>query len=253
MQSTLKTPSSELMGALRRHPLWAGASDHAVRTVLRCAVEQRFEPGQQIFGAKDGADSMLLLIEGAARMFYPGPQKTSDITVVLFAAPAAFGDAEALVGLPWYETVEALVPSRVLRINIHAYLNVLKLEPELAARHYRDIAARFSVAIRRAQNTHFGEVHSRLIALLVSYANSFGRVLQDGESVCIHYALTRDALAQQIGSNRRSVARALAHLQGLKLIRRQGRKYVLPSITALLNQTVAQAALSYSSGDARKW
>jgi CRP-like cAMP-binding protein len=247
MTSPVTSSPAELIGALRRHPLWANASDASVRRILRFASELRLRPGEQLLRANEPADSMFLLLEGAARMFYPGPRKNSEITVVLFSAPAAFGDAEALAGCPWYETVEALVASRFLRINIERYVEVIQAEPVLATKHYRDIARRFSVAIRRAQNTHFGDVTSRLIALLVSYANQFGRPLPNGESVRIDRVLTRDQLALQIGSNRRSVARALAHLHKLQLVRRQGRHYVLSSIQELLSQTTAQSAISYSS------
>jgi CRP-like cAMP-binding protein len=253
VQPALRPPPTELIGALRRHPLWAEASDHSVRAVLRFARDLTFRPGQYLHRAKEPADSIFLLLEGAARMFYPGPtpDMSTEITVVLFLAPAAFGDAEALGGVPWEETVEALTPVRALRLDIKGYLAVLKADPQLATRHYVDIATRFSIAIRRAQNTHFGDSNSRLAALLVSYANHFGKPLGNGEAILIDYPLTRDALAMQIGSNRRSVARALAELQTRKLLRRHGRKYVLASVAASLGMGPQGSPISYSSRNHR--
>jgi CRP-like cAMP-binding protein len=143
--------SAELIGALRRHPLWANASDQSVRVILQAANEQRFRSGEFLHHAGEQADSIFLLLEGAVRMFYPAPNKTSEITVVLFSAPAAFGDAEALVGKTWNESVEALLYVRTLRIDIATYLQVLTNEPRTAVRHYRDLGARFSIAIARAR------------------------------------------------------------------------------------------------------
>ncbi|MBK7862516.1 MAG: Crp/Fnr family transcriptional regulator [Archangiaceae bacterium] len=252
MQTPLRPPPTELIGALRRHPLWAETNDSSVRAVLRFAKDETFRPGQYLFRARERADSVFLLLEGAARMFYPGPTPSleTEITVVLFRAPAAFGDAEALAGIPWEETVEALTSVRALRIDIERYLEVLRADAPLSARHYVDLATRFSLAIRRAQNTHFGDVTSRLAALLVSYANHFGK--PHGDAILIDHPLTRDQLAVQVGSNRRSVADALAALQERKLIYRQGRKFVLASVAQALALGPQGTPISYSSQPRRR-
>lgn len=251
--SSLRPLDAQLLGAVRRHPIWRDASDSAVRALARHARDERYREGQHVLTAGQPAAAIHLLIEGAVRVFYPGRTVDDEITVKLFWAPAAFGDAESILRARWAETVQALTPARVLVADAAAYFSVLQKEPSACFRQYWDVARRFGVAIRTERSANVDELNERVVGVLAAYANHFGRQLSGGAGVVIDYPLTHESLASQVGSNRRSMVRALGRLSRGGLVRRAGRRFVIPDVAKLLATTKSPPLSMSFSTEASPW
>jgi CRP-like cAMP-binding protein len=243
-------PTAEALGALRRHPIWTNASDAGARTLLTHARDEHFRPGQLILKAGDTAKTIFLLIEGAARVYYPATDASREVTVKLFWAPAAFGDAESILRVTWAECVQALTPARVLLIDAPKYFALMQSEPGVCFRQYWDVARRFGVAIRSERSANVDELRDRVVALLLAYAHHFGK--DDGNGgVVINHWLTQDALAIEVGSNRRSIVRVLNELYQRNAVARAGRRFRVPSLEKLLQvSTGSTPQLSFRSDQA---
>lgn len=239
------------MGLVRMHPIWRDASDPAVRSLLAIARDVRFMPGDRVLSAGQPANAIHLLVEGAVRVYYPASEVEAEITVKLFWAPAAFGDAESILRSTWAETVEALTPGRVLIAPAEPYFRLMQSEPSVCFRQYWDVARRFGVAIRTERQANLGEIFDRTIAILLAYAHHFG--VETGDGVLIDYPLTQDGIGKQVGANRRSVVTVLGALYKRGVLTRAGRRFMVPSIDRLLAEAGGGApALSFRT-DVRPW
>lgn len=99
--------------------------------------------------AGEPAAAIHLLVEGATRVYYPARKDRAEITVKLFWAPAAFGDAESILRTQWAECVEALTPGRVLVQPLpRSTSRSCGESPASAFEQYWDVARRFGVAHR---------------------------------------------------------------------------------------------------------
>jgi CRP-like cAMP-binding protein len=228
--------SSELIGVIRRHFIWREASDRAVRALAAYTHDRTFKPGESILSAGEPARSIYLLVDGAVRVFLPprsgdGPE----VTVKLFWAPTAFGEAETVIQAPHEETVQALTHARVLITPASKYFRIMRTETSVAFRQYIDLAQRFAISIRTARAANHDDLSDRVVALIISYVNHFGTPHEGG--VLIDYVLTQDDIACQVGSNRRSIVRALRGLYKDGTLVRRGRRYYVPSIERLLATT----------------
>jgi len=245
----MTAPTSELIGAVRRHPIWRHASDAGVRALLTKARDETFRPGQLVLKAGDEARALHLLVEGAARVYYPATDASREVTVKLFWAPAAFGDAESILRVRWAECVQALTPARAIIVEAAHYFAVLQQEPSVCFRQYWDVARRFGIAIQSEKSANVDELRDRVVALLLAYANHFGKPHDGG--VVIDHALTQDALAVEVGSNRRSMVRVLGELYERGVLERAGRRFLVPSLEALLQVSTGPAPdLSFTTDDA---
>lgn len=224
--------SSTVIGRLRRHPIWRDAPDATVRALAPLLREVPLSPGAVVLRAGDEARSIHLLVEGACRVFYPATERSAEITVKLFGAPAAFGDAESILQARWAETVEALTSGHVLICDAGAYFGVLQRDARVCFRQYWDVSRRFGVAIQTERAANMSSLVERVVAILLAYARQFGT--QTARGVLIQHPLTHDDLARQSGSNKRSVVRALAVLFQSGALVRAGRSFVVPRIDALL-------------------
>jgi CRP-like cAMP-binding protein len=241
----------ELIRLVRTHPIWRQASDPAVRSLLAISKDVRFLPGDLVLRAEEPAEAIHLLVEGAVRVFYPATTQQAEITVKLFWAPAAFGDAESILKSRWAESVEALTPGRALIAPAEGYFRLMQREPTVCFRQYWDVARRFGIAIRSERQANLGELTERTIAILLAYAHHFGLATEDG--VLIDFPLTQDNIGKQVGANRRSVVTVLSGLYDKKLLARVGRRFLVPDLDRLLAEAGEGApALSFRS-DARPW
>lgn len=217
---------------VRQHPIWRDASDNGVRALCASAEEIRLSPGDHVLRAGEPAAAIHLLVEGATRVYYPARKDRAEITVKLFWAPAAFGDAESILRTQWAECVEALTPGRVLVTPAKKYFEIMRREPSVCFRQYWDVARRFGVAIHSERQANLAELMDRTIAILVAYALHFGR--PEPRGTLIDYALTQDDIGKQVGANRRSIVTILGSLYKEGVLERRGRKFLVPSIERLL-------------------
>jgi CRP/FNR family transcriptional regulator len=238
---------TSLMGALRRHPIWAESEDRTLRALCSRGRDVRFRRGEAILRAGEPANSIFLLLEGAARVFYPSTAHQAEVTVKLFWAPAAFGDAESILQVEWAETVQALTAGRVFVTPAESYFQLIKTDAQVCFRQYWDVSRRFGVAIRTERAANFDELRDRVVALLVAYAHHFGVERSDG--ILIDHELSQDQLAKQVSSNRRSIVRALADLYERDLVRRAGRRFLVPDLDRLLEGAREAPHLSFRSDE----
>lgn len=242
---------SQLLGALRRHPIWTDAGDQSLLALTRSGRDVPLGTGEQVIVCGEPAESVYLLLEGAVRVYYPSSERNSEVTVKLFRAPAAFGDPEAILGTRWAESVQTLSACRLFVAPAGPYLRIMRSDPKVCLRQYLDICKRFAVAIHTERAAHYGELRDRVVALLVAYANHFGRSGPEGTLIDFH--LSQEAIAKEVSSTRRSVVRVLSELYEQDLVRRAGRKFVLPDVASLLEAADAAAVgLSFET-ESRHW
>jgi CRP-like cAMP-binding protein len=243
--------SAQLVRGVRTHPIWRDASEQSVRSLCAIVQDVQLAPGRSVLTAGEPAEAIHLLVEGAVRVFYPATDESAEITVKLFWAPASFGDAESILRVQWAETVQALTPVRVLIAPARDYFRLMQKEPSVCFRQYWDVARRFGVAIRSERASNLNDLRDRVIAILVAYANHFGSRGEGG--TLIDHPLTQEQIGKQVGATRRSVVSILGELYEKGMLRRVGRRFLVPDVAALLEVAHGPAPdLSFKT-DARPW
>jgi len=224
VEPTQSLPSATALGLLRRSVLWAQADDAVCRGLLSSGELLSGAEGELLLEQGASATHLYLLIEGLVRVFYVSPS-SQRVTAKLFPAPNAFGDPEAVHTGVWQEAVEALSPFTALRFPRAHYLRHLQRAPTALFAQYQHVCRQFAVAIAADIDTKFATPRARLVSLLLAYAQAFGREHRRG--VVIDQVLSQDALASQLGSNRRTVVRLFEALYEEGAIERAGRRLVL--------------------------
>lgn len=168
-----------------------------------------FSPGQRVIEAGAPATGLLLITEGVVRVFHSRDGE-AQFTVKLLRAPNAVGLVEALRDTPWVASVEALTPLSAARLPAVALRDAVRSDNALANALLEDVTAKFEQTIRGYRAMGFDSCDTRLMRVLLEYAEHFGR--PDDHGLVIRFPLPRERLAREIGAARRSVDRALEKL-----------------------------------------
>jgi CRP-like cAMP-binding protein len=137
----------------------------------------------------------------------------AEIVVKAFSAPALFGEAEALSGICYLESVAALTPVELLAIPAQRFAALLSDEPSLATALCLDLAARLAISSYDEKSIAFDPATVRLANYLLDYAGWIG----DGEGE-LKVDLTQQDMAKAIGVTRRSIAKDVATWQRERIL-----------------------------------
>jgi CRP-like cAMP-binding protein len=214
--------------AFSAHPLIAALPD-AERGALRAAsVVREAGADETILREQDRSDQVFLLLDGVVRIFYVGPQG-SEITAKVLAAPALFGETEALCGVPFMESARAIDRAVVLVVPAPHFDKLLATHASFAHAVVRDLAARFAASIYHEKSLAFDPVTVRLANFVLDHlewSTVNGRALP-------HIVLTQEELAAAIGVSRRSITKDLTLWKELGILQKRPRGYLVVKMQEL--------------------
>jgi len=206
------------------NPLLNGVDRRIKELLLSKGQTRRFAPGDFVLQEEEPSRAYFLLHRGSVRVFYRAPTGL-EVVVKLFRSPAAFGEMECLVGIPYLETVQAVEKTTLLEIPRADFLDALGASPALTRNLLEDVAARLCISAQHERSLAFHPVETRLANLLSTYVDFYGLPVADG--IKIRIPLTQDDLANGLGVARRSVTRTLARWADEGMILKQGRHFVV--------------------------
>lgn len=231
--------------SLGRNPIFAACSAEGRAALGAASRLLTVEPGEPVLRAGEPGERVFALLEGRVRVFHLSANG-DEVVVKLFRAPAVFGEAEALSGLPYQEHVAAVDRSQILAMPRAALLRLLRAEHECAVRLLVDVARRLAIASYNEKSLAFHPATVRLASYLVDYV---GWTCEPGAAE-LPLALTQDEMAAAIGVTRRSVAKDIAAWQQEGVLERRGGRYHVRDLAALQRYSDEQRlALAYDLDD----
>jgi CRP-like cAMP-binding protein len=196
------------------HPLFAGLSVERRARLVAEGAARSYPAGAVILTDGQEAEEVYALLRGRVRVFHSAPSG-AEIVVKAFSAPALFGEAEALAGIQYLESVAALTEVELLGIPRQRFAALVREEPALAAALCFDLAARLAISSYDEKSIAFYPATVRLANYLLDYADWIG----DGNGE-LKVDLTQDDMAKAIGVTRRSIAKDVALWQKERILRR---------------------------------
>ena len=216
--------------ALATHPILAGVTDDVRRLFISEGEVATYEPGQLLSQEGEPSRFYWLLCSGSVRVFYASPQGF-EVTVKIFAAPAAWAEMELLTGHPHIEDCVAVDRCVVVRIGKTGFEGLLEQSPRFMRNVLDDTCARFLIAAQHERALAFLPVSRRLANLLLTYVRMYGVPVDGG--LGIRVKLSQAELANGLGVARRSIARTLTTWVREGLLRKAGTSYVVRDVNAL--------------------
>ncbi len=194
--------------------------------------------GATIFTPSSEPHSVYLLEKGLVRIYRLSGD--GEETTFGYVAPGeVFGELAAFGDFARESFAVAVRASRVWRIPLGRFQNLMERRPGVVLRLTRQIGQRMKRIESRVENLVFRDVRTRLAHILVELVEDFGR--ERGDERVLDLDLTQSELATLVGSTRQTVNVSLGELEDQGLIRREGRRLVVVKPSEL--QQAARARL----------
>ncbi len=207
---------NEALPWLRRIPAFAHAKDGALARAAAESEVRHYPARQQVVRAGAAQTHVLIVAQGALRLYRRNREAKTEILVAVVTAPATFGDAELYAHSPWMVSAAAVADTLVVHMPNAAYDGLVAGDGAAAAALYREACVRLLLAVQVMQVHGLQKVRHKILRLLWDAAATPERGARRVAS------LSQVDLADALGVNRKTIARNLRDLESDGLIRRDG-------------------------------
>ena len=200
-------------GALSKLPIAAGLPPAALAALARHAVSRRFEPGQVLWTAGGTSKGLYLVLEGEVRVVRGRGSRQCVIHVE--GAGGTLGEIPLFADGVYPATAVATRPTRCAVLSGSAFFDVARAHPELAFRFLERLAGRVRELVSRLDRLALLDARARVAGFLLAR--------QTGAGAAVTLGMTQERLAEELGTVREVVVRALKDLARRRMIGAAGR------------------------------
>ncbi len=191
-------------------PFLQRLSEASRHRVLRKSVLVRYQPGEIVYQPGD-PDRVEVLQSGFARLYLSSPDGRE--TTVRYMRAGDLVGSLLVMGLGFEGSMQIIVGSSGIRLDIASLRDQLEVDPELADALAADLACRYSHTVRAMAVQAFGSIVQRIAFDLLDRS-----CREQLASKALETHVSHEELANSIGSVRQVVSRGLAELRGEGLI-----------------------------------
>ena len=201
-------------------PMFATLAGPARAAIASHATERVFAADEMLFSAGSPSKGLYVVLEGKVRVVRTGDGRQH--VVHTESAGGTLGEVPLFDGGTYPATAIAAEHTRCLVLDRDAIRGVINASPDVAFVFLGRLAARVRTLVDRLDDRSARSVNARLAEFLLSRASR-------GDSRVVSLGMTQTALAEELGTVREVVVRALRDLvkRGSIVSRGQGRYEII--------------------------
>jgi CRP-like cAMP-binding protein len=235
----MSKPASDVqarhVAALKRVPLFADLTDSQLSVVAHDFRLRTYEKDATIFRQDDWGHEMYVILEGKVRIFKLSPAG-DETSIRIFIAGDIIGELAALDRQARSASAKAIGRCALLELPGDLLVQRMREMPELAISLARLLAGKLRWTAEYAETIAQYDAAGRLLHILLSYNQQFGREQEAGKRYEIDLALNQSDLASLVGARREWVNRILQDWQRRGLIEYRAGKLILLDLPRVIQE-----------------
>jgi CRP/FNR family cyclic AMP-dependent transcriptional regulator len=209
---------------LRQVPLFAGLDDALLKTLLQHSRRRKFNSNETLFHEGDPGYTLYLIVSGRVNI----QRWNSSGEVVHIAQRGAgehFGELSLIDGKPRMADVVTAEPCDLLMLDHADFVRCVEQSAPFAVGIMANLADRLRQAASHLEKRGL-DVSGRVAEALLNLVADHG-VDDPAGGKRINLRITQQTLAEQVGTTRESVSRALSGMRDSRAVRLDGRAIVV--------------------------
>ncbi|MHB0867641.1 MAG: Crp/Fnr family transcriptional regulator [Thermoleophilia bacterium] len=205
----------EKKAVLKHSPVFQGMSDAELDEIVPLVVQRRLRKDTVIFHEHDPAAAFYLVKKGRVKIYKVAPDGREQVLAML-GDGQIFGDVPTFDGGPYPATAATMDDSELYLIRREDLLAVVRRYPEIAIKVIAVLGARLRQSLELVHDLSFKQVPHRLAGLLLKLGEEYGEQQEAG--TLINLSLSRQELADIVGTSRETVTRELKKMERAGLL-----------------------------------
>ena len=210
------------LARLLRQVSFFGHLDEAMlEQIARRTRRRQFGPHEALFHEGDPGETLYVIVSGTVAIQKPSASGQT-IHLAQRAGGEHFGEMALIDAKPRMADAVTVTACDLLMLDRPNFIACIESCPAIALAVMTSLAERLRAAADDVENYRSQDVLGRLAQTLLTLAEAQGPPEPSGAHR-LDLTLSRQELADRIGTTRESVSRALAQLRRLKALRSEGR------------------------------
>ncbi len=200
---------------LGQTPIFSGLDEAELEEVAQFVVERRLKGDTVIFHENDPAAAFYMVKKGRVKIYKLSREGREQILAVL-GDGQIFGDVPVFDGGPYPATAATMEESEIFLFRRDDFHQLLRQHPEIALKVIKVLGQRLRQSMELVRDLAFKQVPHRLAGLLLKLAREQNEEVRDG--TILDLAMSRQELADMIGTSRETITRELKKMERAGLI-----------------------------------
>ncbi|HEY9062964.1 MAG TPA: Crp/Fnr family transcriptional regulator [Pseudobacteroides sp.] len=207
-----------------RVPIFSGLAQEELSKVAALIVKKKYEKGELIIMEGSCHESLIIIDQGQVKVFRYTVEGKEQI-LYIFAQGDFFGEKNLMKNQEASYNVEALETTNICMINKEDFQGLLRDYPEIGIKIIEELCSRMEKIEGTVQSMGTKSIESRINGVLLDFVERYGKKHHNG--ILVELPLSREGIANFIGTARETVSRKLSALQDEGVIEMIGNKKIL--------------------------
>lgn len=205
---------------LQRTPIFSGLSEDEIDKIVPLVIKRKLRKNTVIFHENDPASAFYLVKTGMIKIYKVSRDGREQVLSIL-GDGQILGDVPTFDGGPYPATAATMTDSEIYLINRDDFNDMVRRNPDIALKIIKALGGRLRQALELVRDLSFKQVPHRLAGLLLKLGKEYGQESDAG--ILIDLSLSRQDLADIVGTSRETVTRELKKLEraGMLIIDRR--------------------------------
>ncbi|MFA5809333.1 MAG: Crp/Fnr family transcriptional regulator [Thermoleophilia bacterium] len=200
---------------LKKTPIFSDLNDEELEEIVPLVVKRKLKKNTVVFHENDPASTFYLVKTGMVKIYKASADGREQVLTIL-GDGQIFGDVPAFDGGPYPASAATMSDSEIYLIRREDLNEVVRRHPEIALKIIRVLGLRLRQTLELVRDLSFKQVPHRLAGLLFRLADDYGTETEKG--ILIDLPLSRQELADIVGTSRETVTRELKKMEKLRML-----------------------------------
>lgn len=215
---------------LKKIPIFSNLSDNTLENIAKLQIEKTYKNGDIIFNEGDIGKALFFVVHGKVKIF-----KTSldgrEITLNILGDNSIFAEVTLFNDVNYPATVEAIEDSQIGFILNKDIENLILSNNHLALEIIKVLSKRLYRSQMSVKDMAFSDTYVRIVKVLIDLSKRHSTNTKAGTQIDI--SITRQDIANMVGTSRETVSRVISSLKKDNLINPSSKKIVISDIEKL--------------------
>lgn len=228
-QSLSESRSERIVSAVRTLPMFRGLTPEDHRRLAALASLRDYSRGDSPWRQGDPAENLTILLKGRVKIVHHG--ETGDVIYEIFGPGEPVGAIAVYNYMAYPASAVCLEPVTLLALPRRDYMELLERHPDLMRGVIRELTRMVISLTRKLEEMRGQRVDVRIGQLFLTLGRRMGTPKGEGMEIAI--ALTRQEIADLVGTTVESAIRVLSRWGREKLLITGKGRFVIPSLERL--------------------
>jgi CRP/FNR family transcriptional regulator len=212
--------------AIRDTPMFRGLSAEDQQRLASLAILRQYGRGDSLWRAGDQAEALTIVVRGRVKIV--GHGGAGDVILELFGPGEPVGALAVYNYIPYPASAICMEPVTILSVPRRDYFELLDRSPDFARALIRELTKLVISLTRKLEERRGQRVEARIAQLFLDLAGRMGRAGKGG-AVEIPIVLSRQEVADLVGTTMESAIRVLARWGREGILVTGEKRFVLPA------------------------